>query len=145
MRVLLATDGSDEAQGAVQFLQALSFPPGTHLHLLSVVADPTVPVGPFGEPPLTNWQALQQIQDAERNYAGEACRRAATALSRDGIQVTSATPTGDPAHEILVAAEEVNAELVVVGSRGHSALENFLLGSVARNVAKHVRRPALVA
>src|SRR5262249_53265459 len=42
-------------------------------------------------------------------------------------------------------AEELEPDLIVVGSRGLSGLKGFLLGSVARNVAKHASCPVLVA
>jgi nucleotide-binding universal stress UspA family protein len=59
--------------------------------------------------------------------------------------VTTAVREGDPAHQIIQAAEEFDAQLVVVGASGLTGLARFLLGSVALNVARHAHRPVLVA
>lgn len=63
---------------------------------------------------------------------------------RDGLEVIPSVRSGSPATEILLAAEEYQADFVVVGSEGRSGVAGLFLGSVARNVAKHARHPVLV-
>jgi nucleotide-binding universal stress UspA family protein len=65
-----------------------------------------------------------------------------------GIEAEADVRLGDPAHEIVKAAVDARADLIITGSRGHSGLARILLGSVARNVVLHapcsvlvVRRP----
>ena len=41
-------------------------------------------------------------------------------------------------------ADELDAELIVVGARGHSTVESLMLGSVSNAVVHHARRPTLV-
>ena len=60
---------ASNAVEAVDAPGALDMPAASHVHIVSVVADPNIPVGTFAEPPLTNWQAMEQIQDAEQEYA----------------------------------------------------------------------------
>jgi nucleotide-binding universal stress UspA family protein len=51
---------------------------------------------------------------------------------------------GYPVIEILDLAEEIEADLVVLGSRGHGAIERLIVGSVAEGVVHHARGPVLV-
>ena len=51
---------------------------------------------------------------------------------------------GDPADEIVAYADTVDADLIVVGSRGHGAVASALLGSVSRGILREARRPVLV-
>lgn len=51
---------------------------------------------------------------------------------------------GDPASVILDDAEELDAGLIILGKRHHSALERFFVGSVASQVVKHTKRPTLL-
>jgi nucleotide-binding universal stress UspA family protein len=53
--------------------------------------------------------------------------------------------TGSPAHEIIKAAEETEAELLVVGAQGKGAIKHFLLGEVANKIVTHAAVATLVA
>jgi nucleotide-binding universal stress UspA family protein len=50
---------------------------------------------------------------------------------------------GGPAHEIANAADEANADLIVVGTRGHSAIANVLLGGVTQRLLHIAHCPVL--
>lgn len=71
--------------------------------------------------------------------------RAAAALEAAGIPASTAVREGDPAHEILGQAQDLGADLIVLGSRGRTGLARVLLGSVARNVLLHAPMSVLVA
>jgi nucleotide-binding universal stress UspA family protein len=68
-------------------------------------------------------------------------------LNDDGInaelQVTS-TMTGGPAHVVADAAEKEGADVIVTGTRGHTALAGVLLGSVAQRLLHLAPCPVLV-
>jgi nucleotide-binding universal stress UspA family protein len=145
MKILLATDGSEESENAQQFVAALPLPQGSEIRVISVVSEPILPGGPYGEPPFANWEALAQIHDAEREYATHVLERASAALAREGVRVTTAHPNGHPPHQIIEAAEEFGADLVVLGATGLTGLSEFLIGSVAHSVARHCGRPVAVA
>jgi nucleotide-binding universal stress UspA family protein len=68
----------------------------------------------------------------------------AARLSDIGIPATAHVRTGDVAHEILDAASDHGADLVITGSRGLGALDRLLLGSVARNVLTHFDGSVLI-
>ncbi len=62
-----------------------------------------------------------------------------------GIECDGEILEGDVADEIVSLADNRNAELIVVGSRGHGALAGALLGSVSQAVVQHADVPVLVA
>jgi nucleotide-binding universal stress UspA family protein len=65
-------------------------------------------------------------------------------LERQGLKVTSLENTGDVVEEILRAADETKAELIVMGRHGHGAMYNLLVGSVTEGVLKRSRQPVLL-
>jgi nucleotide-binding universal stress UspA family protein len=65
-------------------------------------------------------------------------------IAQDGIKIGLHEPTGSVAEEILNEAEELNADLIVMGTHGHNAMYNLLVGSAAKAVLKHSTRPVLL-
>jgi len=120
MRILYATDGSSGAQAAADLLACLRLGPGCQVMILSV--------------------ALDHHEDK----AQTALAAARAALSHSAARLTTHLCRGDPAEAILRAAEEHAVDLVVLGTRGLSALERFFLGSVAERVVRHAHGPVLL-
>jgi nucleotide-binding universal stress UspA family protein len=65
-------------------------------------------------------------------------------MARDGIKVSFHEPTGTVAEEILNQADELNANLIVMGTHGHGAMYNLLVGSATQGVLKNSSRPVLL-
>ena len=65
-------------------------------------------------------------------------------IAQDGIKVSLHEPTGTVAEEILNQADELNADLIVMGTHGHGAMYNLLVGSATKGVLKHSTRPVLL-
>jgi nucleotide-binding universal stress UspA family protein len=65
-------------------------------------------------------------------------------IAQDGIKVSLHEPTGAVAEEILNQADELDADLIVMGTHGHGAMYNLLAGSATKGVLKHSRRPVLL-
>lgn len=61
-----------------------------------------------------------------------------------GIDVEWAVRTGHPDREIIAAAKEVGADLIVLGSHGRTGVEHVILGSVAEKVLRKAHCPVLV-
>ena len=78
--------------------------------------------------------------DEESEPLTEALRLAEDA----GVEARAQLLRGDPVDEIVAYADTIDADLIVVGSRGHGALSSALLGSVSRGVLREARRPVLV-
>jgi nucleotide-binding universal stress UspA family protein len=79
-------------------------------------------------------------------HANEAtpAHSAAEGLTVAGNALEIDVRSGDPAHEIVQAASEWEADLIVLGSRGRTALTRLLLGSVARKVVAHAPCSVLI-
>jgi nucleotide-binding universal stress UspA family protein len=136
-RIVIATDGSPSAQEAMRFGIELAADQGaTVTFVLAVPAVDVVPTSGFGfagaVPHELTEHDTEPLDDA-RSLAEEAGVTAHTRLLR-----------GDPADEIVAYADTVDADLIVVGSRGHGAVASALLGSVSRGILREARRPVLV-
>ena len=88
------------------------------------------------------------LDEAERTLQGylarELARLESQGLHVDREKILDAVDVGDPAERILALAEEVHADLIIVGTHGRRGLEHFVLGSVAETVLRNARCPVLV-
>ena len=125
-RILLATDGSESAERALEV--AVSLAKDTNAALDIVTVRPRQIAGRAGSGGPIN--DLDAHGGAERVLEQAAAR--AKALGKDGTQHAL---HGDPAEEIAQLAGTVNADLIVVGSRGHGAIVGTLMGSVSQSLA----------
>jgi nucleotide-binding universal stress UspA family protein len=77
---------------------------------------------------------------ADRKALGDAATRAASR----GVRATTELLVGDPADEIVAYADSVDAEAIVVGTRGRGSITGALVGSVSQRVLRDARLPVLV-
>lgn len=135
MRVLLATDGSTDALTATRWLRDFPLPGDSPVLVLTVAG--------VVEPPVRA-EMVKHLRDAilaDARRIGEEARRL---LGLRGPEAEVRVSEGEPRAEILRAAGEWGAELVVVGARGLGGVRGLLLGSVSLNVARHAACPVLV-
>ena len=144
-RVLLAVDGSPTAAAAVAFLSGARFLTGLPIEVLSVAASaanlPRVPRSGGSDVAIRSdetWAA------ARSGWSEAFAAAAAEQLLEDGVPARWSISHGDPAHEIIGAAEGFPCDLVVMGSRGLTGLARLLIGSVARNVLLHTSASVLI-
>ena len=135
MRVLLATDGSKDAQAATAFLKELPLPPLTEVRIAAVVPLPSFLL----DVPSVREFKRSALEDV-RGIVEDAC----ASLAPRGFGIETDVAVGDPKEEIIRMAQEWGADLVVLGARGLGTIKRFLLGSVSLAVARHVRCPVLV-
>lgn len=145
-RILLAVDGSPPSDRAVEVCAALASALGAPVTALHVTVDPLMVVPPVAPteamiaPPVLSDEALRE---AERQ--GDAVlARAAAVLGGRGVAVTTRRTAGAVGQRVVEAAKDVHADLIVLGSRGHGKLEEFLLGSTSDTVARQARCSVLI-
>lgn len=129
MRILVATDGSEPARAAVEWVQQMQLPPETDLLVLTV----TLPPSP-----------RLDVVDALRVEADEVAEAARVILAGRWTRAEARSAEGDPRTVILQVADEWRAELVVLGSRGLGAFAGMVVGSVSLAIARHAPCPVLV-
>jgi nucleotide-binding universal stress UspA family protein len=131
-RIAWATDGSKDAEAAGALIRDLELPAGTLVDVITVTTE-------------RDWELSAWLQTTEREWGERVSSRSVEAIRRDGLDIVAEIRDGDAAREIVRAADTFRADLLVVGSRGLSALERFVLGSVADKVAHLSHCPVLIA
>jgi nucleotide-binding universal stress UspA family protein len=136
-KILLATDGSTEAELAGQTAAELAQKTDSELHLLHVLASPLATHDPSSFEPEV-WARLEQ---RERKTLEDVVGKIEDS---GGAVEGSHHTTGRPDAEIVALAEEIGAGLIVMGARGVGGIRRALTGSVSDSVFRHAHCPVLV-
>ena len=149
--ILVSYDGSADAQAAIDHVAQLM--PGAQATVVTVwepVLDALLRTGSLGAGMGVGLAGAY----AESERIDAALRAAALARATEGAERAAAAGLianarcegrdGDVANTILVAAAELDADLVVMGTRGRSGVTSFLLGSVSQAVVHHADRAVMV-
>ena len=123
LKILMADDGSQHAQSAVELIRDLSLLPKSRIMVLRVFTPGQIDALPN----------LQISLDATRSR-----------LLRTGLMVESELLLGSPAEKIIEIAEERKSDLIVLGAKGLRATLGILLGGVAQQVVEYSPCPTLV-
>lgn len=142
-RLLVGVDGSESAQRAVATLSTWPIFAGLPARVVAVCARPAGWASSLSAA-FYPGMAEDSASDERRGHAQQIAERACDDLARIGLQATSELREGDPANELIRAAAVDDADMIVVGSRGLSALSRLALGSVARKVLLHTHTSVLV-
>lgn len=141
MHVLIATDGSERSVAAARRASAL-LRPADRVTLLTVVTEvPGDDAGGF-EGSLYTPEEQEKVWAQELAEAGAELARTAAALG--GTRVDKRIEVGDVASTVCRVAEDLEADVVVVGSHGRTGLGRLLLGSVSEHIVRHAPCPVLV-
>lgn len=144
-KILLATDGSQEAARAAQTAAELAEKTGAELHVVHVGHMPDV----FYEAPggwMLDWELVEKMRENAREEAAKRLKEWVREVAGPGRTVVQThAKVGRPEAEIVQLAEELDADLVVVGSRGLGRLRRALMGSVSESVLHYAHCSVLVA
>ncbi len=134
-KILVAYDGSESAEKA--FAHGLDFAQrcGTELHVLAVARPPD-----FAQEVETE-AIVEQSQHHCRKLLEPLRKRAAAS----GVKAHCEIAVGHPAEQIIYHAEQVGAELIIMGHRGGGLFERWLIGSVAKQVMIYARCSVMIA
>ncbi len=145
MKVILATDGTAHSDAAVDIIRTLSLSDGDEVKVISVV-DMAVPLAMdiyAGYLPSSTDIEAAVKENTEKVLAGTRDRIIGYFPGKS-VTVTTDVLHGSPESRIVETAEELGADLIVVGSHGYNRWERLLLGSVSDSVVHHAPCSVLV-
>ena len=128
--IVVGTDGSEPAERAVREAIAIAARDGAELHVVTAFHDAAMFRERIASGATTVSINLREVGDS-------VAARAVRAADAEGVKVVTHAHEGDPAEAILDTANEQKADLIVVGNRGLSGIQRFLLGSVSQKVSEH--------
>jgi len=134
-RILLATDGSSDAERALEYARDLALRDDGEV----IVVHAFKPVPAYWEGASRDELIARHVTEG-REVANQAAQR----LRGAGVEVTVDVLEGPPADAILRAVDAHQPDLLVMGTRGHGEVTSLLLGSVSHRVLAHARVPVMV-
>jgi len=142
-KILLATDGSPEAACAARMAITLSRSLGGELRVVYVDVAPSAYAAAESE--ILDYEFWNELREIAQNEASQSVEKEVRKIEDAGGKVEMVhVAVGHPESEILRIAEEIGADLVVVGSRGLGPLRRVLMGSVSESVVRHAHCSVLV-
>lgn len=140
-RILLALDGSGEAEAATRVAVDISNATGSELHVVHTME--TQPQSLYSA--LGTRKVWEEALDHSKREARAWVDRQAERVEAEGGKVKDAhLRFGQPDAEIVKLGDELDAALIVVGSRGLGSMARALVGSVSDSVVRHACGPVLV-
>ncbi|MCX8026536.1 MAG: universal stress protein [Thermodesulfovibrionales bacterium] len=129
MKVLVATDGSENAKKAVEKALQMAEKEGAEVTIMSVAH--------FSKDYIE--EMPPSIQDKLEEEAERAIASAKALFDQKGIKVNTVMEVGlVPANNIIHRVKEDKYDLVILGSSGHTGLDQVFMGSTASKVARYV-------
>jgi nucleotide-binding universal stress UspA family protein len=156
MKILIAYDGSDCAEAALDDLAQAGLPETADVVVMSITEVWLPP------PPVSSYEIVEQAMsvhvpaDLKKVYVkgSHAVKEAKTLAERGATRVRVNFPKwkvraeaiyGSPAWELVFKADQWKPDLIIVGSHGRSALGRFVLGSVSQRVVTEARCSVRIA
>ena len=135
-KILNANDGSETAFRSLSLAIALAKQNASELHLVCVEEIPYMP------------EFVQEVEEQDENAARRiqgVLKQAREMAASEQVTLHTHVLKGHPVRDIVRLAEELKADLVVIGAVGHSALYERLIGSRADRIVQLAPCPVLVA
>ena len=156
-RILVPIDFSDVTPRVIDLARQLAKALDAEIHLvhvkeLTAAAAPGMlgyglagmpELAPMSGVPVPGFQPMPEAVSEDQGQKSKLARWQEQ-IAQDGTKVSLHEPTGAVAEEILNEADELNADMIVMGTHGHGAMYNLLVGSAAKAVLKHSTRPVLL-
>ncbi|QYZ78427.1 universal stress protein [Methanofollis formosanus] len=128
--IVVAVDGSEISMKALETAMHEAEVWDADLHLVYVVE-----TSMFSSIPMDNtWEIIYSLLETEGKEVFEKARARA---EQEELSIETHLRDGHAGNEILTLADEVGADLIIIGSRGKSNIDRLLLGSVSEHVVRN--------
>lgn len=134
-KILNANDGSETAFRAFSLALSIAKDNQSELHLICVEEVPYMP---------DLVQELQELDEGAARRIQAVLQRARALAEKQQVKFHTHTIKGHPVRDIVKLAEDLGADLIVIGAVGHSALYARLIGSRADRIVQLAKCPVLV-
>src|SRR5438552_18059653 len=156
-RILVAIDFSEVTPPVIYLARQLAKALDAEIHLVHVREITAAPMpgslgyglagmpelAPMAGVPVAGFEPMPE-PIAESDDEESKLARWQNEIAQDGVTVTLHQPTGVVAEEILNQADAIGVDLIVMGTHGHGAMYNLLVGSATKGVLKRSTRPVLL-
>ncbi|ADI73228.1 UspA domain protein [Methanohalobium evestigatum Z-7303] len=136
--ILIATDGSENSKNAIQSGINLASKTGAKVYAVYVIHPVSVTTGRKGP----DW--VEAAREMMRDEGEKATNYIKKMGDEENLEVESVILEGDPGDEIVKFADKNDVDLIVMGTRGLSGIQRFMVGSVADKVVKHSNTEVLI-
>ncbi|MGI5991668.1 MAG: universal stress protein [Methanosarcina sp.] len=137
-KILIATDGSENARRAASYGVNIAKATGAEVHALYIISTQHA----VTTRTVMGWS--EAFEEYLANKGGVAIADVEKLGKEAGVKVEPVFLKGIPADKILNYAEENNIDLIVMGTHGLTGIKRFLIGSVAESVVRHSKAPVMV-
>jgi nucleotide-binding universal stress UspA family protein len=134
VRIIIGLDGSPDAELAMEAVAERTWPAGSQAHLITVIDDRLSILTPSLIPRLARWSSVADSDD-DQAWVDRMMKAASDKLQAAGLEISREVVRGAPSQRLLDAAVDWQADCIVIGARGLSGIERFLIGSVSSDVA----------
>ena len=134
MKILLPLDGSEYSEYALNFLASRAALNLEHPQIVLLNVQPPLPSKVTKE---------EEVQDYYQEEFDKALEPARKMLKEKGIEFTEVCSIGEPGRTIALEADKRKADLIIMGSRGRSAIKGLIFGSVTNSVLALTKVPLL--
>ncbi|MBX7054832.1 MAG: universal stress protein [Pyrinomonadaceae bacterium] len=145
MKILLATDGTKHSEAAADMVTRMKLSNDDSVRVISVV-DMAVPlaVDIYGGYLPDTTELEKTARESASKVVEDAIARLKAELHDAGVSIDGDVLFGSPDSRIVETAEDIHADLIVIGSHGYKRWERLLLGSVSHSVVHHAHCSVLV-
>lgn len=138
-KIMVATDGSELVRKAVDSAIEIAKLSEAKLYAVYVIA-----LGGYSITPYIDAEWEKSMKEQLTTEGKEATTYVENAGRAANVKVESVILEGSPADEVIDFAEKNDIDLIVMGTHGKSAIQRFLIGSVAENVVRHSKKTVFV-
>lgn len=137
-KIVFATDFSENSEHALDYALVLARSFSSRLEIVHIINEP-VDLRGFYVPHISFENLEKEIEEGAQKMMEKLCRTKLSDFTNYGATIL----TGVPYEEIIKKAEEVGANLIVLGTHGRTGIDHFLFGSTAERVVRNAPCPVM--